>query len=73
MLGEGLQSRARDLISCSYVHGEPKTRKRATADLLSVELLVHRNLGIMTHFKMDHDATMELMMELIQNICPTDY
>ena len=68
MLGKGLQSRARDLISCSYVHGEPKTRKCATA-----ELLVHRNLGIMTHFKMDHDATMELMMELIQNICPTDY
>ena len=47
--------------------------KLENVQLLHVELFVHRNLGIMTHFKMDHDATMELMMELIQTICPTDY
>ena len=47
--------------------------KLENVQLLHVELFVHRNLGIMTHFKMDHDASMELMMELIQTICPTDY
>ena len=47
--------------------------KLENVQLLHVELFVHRNPGIMTHFKMDHDATMELMMELIQNICSTDY